>query len=117
MPFSWEMHDTLHTAAWDFNVFTVHVFSTLTDAFFLMSHIVGIQIFIKMLTGKIISLWVKASDTAENVKAKIRDEEDIPPDKQMLIFQGQQVPDGHALSEYNVVMRSEIHLIIKDDKG
>ena len=60
------------------------------------------QIFVKSLTGKTITLDVNNSDSIEIVKEKIQEKEGIPPYQQRLIFAGKQLENSNTLSSYDV---------------
>jgi ubiquitin len=71
------------------------------------------QIFIKSLTGKCITLDVDQAESISSIKTKIAEKEGITPAEQRLIFGGKQLDDERTLSDYNITKESTIHMVLR----
>ena len=73
----------------------------------------AMQIFVKTLTGKTITLEVEPSASIDNVKQLIQDRESIPPDQQKLTFNSTELEDGKTLEYYSIQKESILHLVLR----
>ncbi len=73
----------------------------------------AMQVFVKTLTGKHITLEVEPTDRIEDVKARIYEKENIPVSEQQLIFAGKELEDGNTLQDYSIQKDSILHWVAR----
>ena len=73
----------------------------------------SIQIYVKTMSTKCITVAVKITDSIENVKLEIQRKEEIPFNEQQLMYDGQHLEDAQTLSDYNIQEDDILHLVVK----
>lgn len=75
------------------------------------------QIFVKNLSGKTITMEVDPESTVLQLKGKISEKEGIGVADQRLIFEGKQLSDESTLNSVNIGEDSTVHLVLRLQGG
>ena len=71
------------------------------------------QIFVKTLTGRTITLNVAETDRIELIREMIWDSEQVLPSQQRLLYGGKQLEDGKDLGDYSALGESTVYLVLR----
>lgn len=71
-----------------------------------------VQIFVKTMTGKVLTIGMKRSYTVDILKEKNEAKYGTPFDQQRLIFAGLRLEGRRTLLDYNIRNGSTLHLIL-----
>jgi len=73
------------------------------------------QLFVRLISGKVLSLNVECSDTIDTIKKKVAEAQGIEPGKQQLLFSGTILEDQEKISKYGIIAQSTLFLVIITD--
>lgn len=90
------------------------LFIAIISLLFVPMQINAMQIYVKTLTDKHITLEVEPTDRIEDVKSKVEDKSDIPTEAMILTFAGKNLEDGNTLQDYSIQKDNTLHLTVKD---
>ena len=71
------------------------------------------QIFIKTISGKTITLEVEPNESILDIKTKVYDKEKISVEEQRLLFGAKILDDEKTLNDYDIRDTCTIHLFIR----
>lgn len=77
------------------------------------SHVQPFQIIIVTMTGKKAPIMITSFYTVEQVKKLLYEIECVPPDQQILLFNGKQIWNEKIVSDYNIMAGSRLQMVLR----